>query len=160
MEHQKFGGPDYNPERMTWIKTNFMWMMFRCGWAKKSNQQRVLAIWLKREAFESYICNARTRGTVRDFKGTVRLQWDPDHLPYGDHHHARKAVQLGLKHVPTFTSGEDILQIEDVTPFVVQQRVFVLKKGYDKQLLAARERLYTPSKEAAKNLEIDKPKER
>ena len=30
--HQRFTGcPDYNSTRMTWIKTNFLWMMFRCG---------------------------------------------------------------------------------------------------------------------------------
>lgn len=54
--------------------------------------------------------------------GTVRLQWDPDHNPDGSRHERRTAVQLGLRDVPTFASGEDILRIDDVTPFVVQQR--------------------------------------
>ena len=35
VEHQCFGGPDWSPTRMTWIKTNFLWMMYRCGWATK-----------------------------------------------------------------------------------------------------------------------------
>ena len=35
VEHQRFGGPDWSPTRMTWIKTNFLWMMYRCGWATK-----------------------------------------------------------------------------------------------------------------------------
>lgn len=41
----KFGGPLYSFERMSWIKTNFLWMMYRSGWAEKdSNQERILAI--------------------------------------------------------------------------------------------------------------------
>ena len=70
VEHQKYEGcPGYGVTRMTWIKTNFLWMMFRCGWASKHNQQRVLAIWLKRSAFETYLENAREKGSVRGFKG-------------------------------------------------------------------------------------------
>ncbi len=31
--NQRFTGcEDYSPTRMTWIKTNFLWMMFRCAW--------------------------------------------------------------------------------------------------------------------------------
>ena len=33
--------------RMTWIKPSFLWMMYRCGWAEKENQERVLAIDIK-----------------------------------------------------------------------------------------------------------------
>jgi len=29
VKHGKFGGPRYSFTRMTWIKTNFMWMMYR-----------------------------------------------------------------------------------------------------------------------------------
>ena len=102
---------------MTWIKTNFCWMMFRCGWAKKKNQTDVLAIWLKKEAFELYLENARTKGTVRQFKGTVRSQWDPDHDPYGEPVY-RRAVQLGLKNVRSYIDGDDILDIQNVSEFV------------------------------------------
>ena len=158
VEHQRFHGcKAYNESRMTWIKSNFMWMMFRCGWAEKSNQEAVLAIWLKRDVFDSYLANCRTKGSVRDFKGTVRLQWDPDHLPNGDPHHGRRAVQLGLKNVPGFASGRDILQIKDVTAFVREQAKHVQKKGYDKeQLLAAKERVYKPlTKEALQVFDQD-----
>lgn len=68
---------------------------------------------------------ARVRGVAEvapPRAGTVRLQWDPDHNPDGSRHDRRKAVQLGLRDVPTFASGEDVLRIDDVTPFVVQQR--------------------------------------
>jgi hypothetical protein len=79
---------------MTWIKTNFLWMMYRCGWATKDrNQAAVLAIWLKRSAFERILSMAVTSsasGQVaeewkkqvakqKSQKATpvVRLQWDP-----------------------------------------------------------------------------------
>ena len=32
--HQRFGG-DFSFNRMSWIKPNFLWMMFRSGWAGK-----------------------------------------------------------------------------------------------------------------------------
>lgn len=37
---------------MSWIKPNFLWMIFRSGWATKENQERVLAMFLRREAFD------------------------------------------------------------------------------------------------------------
>jgi hypothetical protein len=37
---------------MTWIKPSFLWMMYRCGWATKPGQERVLAIQITREGFE------------------------------------------------------------------------------------------------------------
>ena len=44
LEHQRFGGPEYKPERMTWIKPNFAWMLYRSGYGRKVNQNRVLKI--------------------------------------------------------------------------------------------------------------------
>ena len=35
--------PPFKRERMTWIKPSFLWMMYRCGWATKPGQERVLA---------------------------------------------------------------------------------------------------------------------
>lgn len=158
VEHQKFEGcPTFNPTRMTWVKTNFLWMMFRCGWASKSNQERVLAIWLKRDAFEQYLANARTKGSSKVFGGTVRLQWDPDHLPSGSPHPYRRAVQLGLKGIEGFANGEHILKIEDVTEFVHQQGRIADQKD-DSALIVARERVFVPSlKEAITALELSPP---
>ena len=45
---------------MSWIKTNFLWMMYRCGWASKKNQERVLAVRITREGFETILKNAFT----------------------------------------------------------------------------------------------------
>ncbi len=46
VKHQFFGGSEFGYGRMSWIKPNFLWMMYRCGWAGKENQERVLALWM------------------------------------------------------------------------------------------------------------------
>src|SRR5690348_9759495 len=42
----------FRRERMTWIKPSFLWMMYRCGWATKPGQERVLAVEITRFGFE------------------------------------------------------------------------------------------------------------
>lgn len=37
-EHKYFGG-GFSFERTSWIKPNFTWMMHRCGWASKQDQE-------------------------------------------------------------------------------------------------------------------------
>ena len=148
VEHGKFAGcSSFGETRMTWIKPNFLWMMFRSKWGSKKNQDHVLAIWLKREAFDNYLENARTRGSVRDFQGTVRLQWDPDHYPNGDRHPYRRAVQLGLKNVKSYVNGDDIICIQDISEFVREQGRIAFKKKEDNTLEVAQERIYTPDSE-------------
>jgi hypothetical protein len=49
---QTLNVPTFNPERMTWIKPSFRWMLYRCGWARKRNQERVLAIHITRKGWE------------------------------------------------------------------------------------------------------------
>ena len=36
VEHGRFGG-DFSFARMSWVKPNFLWMMFRNGWGTKEN---------------------------------------------------------------------------------------------------------------------------
>ena len=48
-------GEHFSLTRMPWIKPSFLWMMYRCGWAEKENQERVLAIDIKREAFDEIV---------------------------------------------------------------------------------------------------------
>lgn len=157
VKHQRFSGcPAFGEDRMTWIKTNFLWMMFRSGWSAKHNQEHVLAIWLKRDAFEKYLENAREKGSSRGF-GTVRLQWDPDHNPHGDPI-ARRAVQLGLKHVKTFANGDDIVYIQDVSEFCREQSRLITKKSISEELMVAKERVFVPKSVEARNaLALDKP---
>jgi hypothetical protein len=153
VKHQCLGGNHFSYNRMSWIKPNFLWMMYRCGWAQKENQQRVLSIWLKKIDFERLLSQA----VFSSFKETqyanheewrkeleskeVRLQWDPDHDPYGNKL-TRRAIQLGLKGKTLESFGkENIIRIEDITSFVVEQRQHVEAKNMEK-LLVPIERVY------------------
>ena len=49
MEHQKLGGPEFNPTRMTWIKPSLAWVLYRSGYARKRNQERILKVKLSHE---------------------------------------------------------------------------------------------------------------
>jgi hypothetical protein len=49
-------GNHYDKRRMTWIKTNFFWMMYRCDYGRKdANQSNILAVTIKRAAFEELL---------------------------------------------------------------------------------------------------------
>ncbi|ELR12830.1 uncharacterized protein ACA1_093770 [Acanthamoeba castellanii str. Neff] len=136
VEHQRFTGcPGYSSTRMTWIKPNFLWMMFRNGWGRKSNQEVTLGIWLKRSAFDRYILLSSTKGG-----GTVRLQWDPDHDPSGAPVTSRRAIQLGLKNVESYANGEDILRIDDLSPFVAE-----CARNDPARLVTPKEMIYEPN---------------
>jgi hypothetical protein len=130
-KNQYLGGPNFSYSRMSWIKPNFLWMMYRCGWASKENQERVLAIWIKKADFESILTQAvfssyKEDKYIEDWKTElnskeVRLQWDPDHDPYGKKLN-RRAIQLGLKGNALDIFGKNNIQlIEDITDFVQEQ---------------------------------------
>ncbi|MEP0266393.1 DUF4291 domain-containing protein [Dokdonia sp.] len=164
--NQFFGGP-FKLTRMTWIKPNFLWMMYRNGWGKKEGQEVVLAIHLKREAFERYLTRAVYSNYQEDIYETreawqnavqnsnVRLQWDPDHDPYGAKLE-RRAIQLGIRNEEIVQyAKEDILEIEDISDFVAEQYKHVCANNLD-ALLIPEEHPYIPKDiEATKRLRLD-----
>ncbi|MFJ2772784.1 DUF4291 domain-containing protein [Streptomyces sp. NPDC087300] len=94
-------------DRMTWIKPSFLWMMYRCGWATKEDQQTVLAVEITREGFDWALSRAclshYARGVHPDQaswkralkQAPSRVQWDPErdlHLAPLPH----RSLQLGL----------------------------------------------------------------
>src|SRR5690242_2664228 len=107
VQHQRFGG-DFSYSRMSWIKPNFLWMMYRAGWATKEGQEHILAIRLKRPFFDEILATAvassfgasgfasHEEWSEAVAKSDVRLQWDPDHDPSGAPLE-RRAIQLGLR---------------------------------------------------------------
>jgi hypothetical protein len=152
-EHGHFGGGGFSFERMSWIKPNFLWMMYRCGWGTKPDQETVLAIRLRRDAFDAILAGAvhstftreaypsqdQWRAALRS--SDVRLQWDPDHDPHG-RPLPRRAIQLGLRgETLRRYSREWIVAIEDITHFVRQQAAHV-HKGNLNELSTPRERVY------------------
>jgi hypothetical protein len=43
---------------MSWIKPNFLWMMYRSGWATKPGQEAILAIRIAKSHFEQILAGA------------------------------------------------------------------------------------------------------
>lgn len=130
IENQKFGGEHYSFTRMSWIKPGFLWMMYRAGWASKEHQQKILAITLPLTHFKTILNNATISSYTNEIYSTheewknelkkteVRLQWDPDHDPFGNKQE-RKAIQLGMKgDILKLFCTEWITKIEDITDFV------------------------------------------
>ena len=143
IQHQKFGGPHYSMNRMSWIKPGFLWMMYRSGWASKEYQEHILAITIPLEHFKTILQKATFSTYERDVyvskeqwrkelaNTDVRLQWDPDHDPYGNKLN-RKAIQIGMKgEMLKKFCDEWIKKIEDITPFVKEQYQKVESKNIE-----------------------------
>eukprot|EP00903_Cladosiphon_okamuranus_P011573 g10888.t1 len=144
-EHNYFGG-GFSFARTSWIKPNFTWMMHRCGWASKQNQEVVLALSLRRDFWDNvlsqavmsnYAAHLTTQPEVPDLPSAPRgqaqsrwkallqasnvvMQWDPDHQPFTGDKTSHRVIQLGLR-------GDALAAfrgpafgeggIEDMTPF-------------------------------------------
>jgi len=147
-KHGRFG-PGFSFTRMSWIKPNFLWMMFRSGWGSKEGQEVTLAIRLQRTAFDAIVlAGVPTSFDPKRFSSevewrragaaaSVRSQWDPDHDPAGAPLE-RRAIQLGLRGrtLKQFAT-EWIHSIEDISALVAAQRNRPLSK-----LEVPRERVY------------------
>ena len=158
IKNQKFGGTHYSLTRMSRIKPNFLWMMYRAGWAEKEGQEKILAIRIKKMDFDKILSLSVFSSYKKDLYETqevwknkleqypVRLQWDPDHDIYGDKQE-RKAIQLGLKgQILEEFATEMIIEIVDVTEFVRNQKSKI-DDGNINELLVPQEQVYTPDSE-------------
>ena len=130
VEHQKFGGNSYSFNRMSWIKPGFLWMMYRSGWATKEYQEKILAITLLVNHVKTILSQAtissydeQMYASKEEWKSeldrtSVRLQWDPDHNPFGVKQE-RKAIQIGMKgDILKQFCTDWIIAIDDITSFV------------------------------------------
>jgi hypothetical protein len=130
---QRFGGGGYSFTRMSWIKPGFLWMMHRSGWATKPDQERVLALRVRRLGFDELLGQAVhssfSASGLADHDAwkdgvagsEVRLQWDPDHAPDG-RPEARRALQIGLRGQALRRFNRDfVVAIIDVTEFAHEQ---------------------------------------
>lgn len=158
IKNQYFGGDSYSYSRMSWIKTNFLWMMYRCGWAEKVNQERVLGIWINKIDFDFILQNSVFSSYQENMYGTpeqwkralaqkpVRLQWDPDHDLYGKKQD-RKAIQLGMKGDILERFGKEMItEIIDLTAFVKEQKKN-MDSGKINDILVPKEWIYKPQSE-------------
>ena len=159
-EHQRFGG-EFSFSRMSWIKPNFLWMMYRSGWGTKEGQEITLAVTIPRVLFDEILASAvpstfdATRFETHDAwkqalaTSDVRLQWDPDHGPDGAAQ-ARRAIQLGLRgSMLRRYAADEVVKIEDISSFVAEQRRHVTA-SFEK-LITPIESVYWPGHEDAAN---------
>jgi hypothetical protein len=165
VRNQYFGG-DFKYTRMTWIKPNFLWMMYRNGWGTKEGQEVVLAVHLKREAFERYLSKAVYSNfqedlypSLEDWKtevknSSVRLQWDPDHDPYGAKIE-RRAIQIGVRDEEIINyATKDIIKIEDISEFVRTQHQHVLNNELEKLIVPEEKPYFSNNDEVNKRLRL------
>lgn len=165
-QHGLFGG-DFRYGRMSWIKPNFLWMMYRSNWGRSSGQEVVLAVRLRRTFFDSILEQAvpssfdsAMYATQADWQvaveqSEVRLQWDPDHLPNGDKEE-RRAIQLGLRGAMLEAYGKkEAVEIVDMSEFVASQYEHV-SHGRINELVTPLERPYLPSEHVALRIGLDR----
>jgi hypothetical protein len=138
--------PPFKRERMTWIKPSFLWMMYRCGWATKPEQERVLAVEITRAGFEWALAHAclshfdRTRDADRQAwsrrlkVSPVRVQWDPERsLRLGALPHRSLQVGLSREAVDRYVTDWTV-SLTDVTPLV--RTIHDLVRAGDEQTAA------------------------
>ena len=154
IEHGHLGGPDFSFSRMSWVKPNFLWMMYRSGWGTKEGQEITLGLRLRRPFSESLLDSAvsssfdparfASHAAWQEAvgKSEVRLQWDPDHSPSGAAVE-RRAIQLGLRgNALARMARDELLEVIDLSEFVATQRMFAQDGSRD--LLTPVEDVYVP----------------
>ncbi len=165
VEHGNFGG-EFSYNRMSWIKPNFLWMMYRSDWGRSQGQEVVLAIRLRRSFFDLLLEQAVPSTFVPELfeshdewkaavaRSDVRLQWDPDHGPMGNKCE-RRAIQLGLRGATLEAYGKsEIIEIVDMSEHVAQQRN--IKSNWKSGNLSTPiENVYVPNIPAATNVGLD-----
>ncbi|MBQ0864159.1 DUF4291 domain-containing protein [Streptomyces sp. RK75] len=134
---------EWKRDRMTWIKPSFLWMMYRCGWATKQDQETVLAVEITREGFEWALRHAclshydaerhadRTQWQRQLRQAPARVQWDPERdlqlrpLPY-------RSLQLGLAgEAARRYADEWTVSLTDVTPLARRVHAAVREGALD-----------------------------
>lgn len=117
--HQRFGGPQFNPSRMTWVKPSFAWVLYRSGYANKHNQTRILKVKVPHDALAALLSQCACKHGGGGTKG--RVQWDPARdLMTSSKGEPRKmlrrrAIQIGVSRELSRAYVESIVSIEDVT---------------------------------------------
>lgn len=135
--NQKFITPPFKLERTTWIKPSFFWMMYRCGWGYKENQERILAIDISHEGFLwalKHSCLAHYDSgiykNIEDWErnkkdSPVVIQWDPERDMFLNKLDYR-SIQIGLMPPAAKLYVEDwIVKITDITNLSQRIKFFI-----------------------------------
>jgi Domain of unknown function (DUF4291) len=137
---QSLNVPTFKPDRMTWIKPSFRWILYRSGHATKPNQEHILALHMTRSGFEQ----ALKWSGRREDGAEVRVQWDPERGMEFEGLGWR-SIQIGLRGraVREGLLGGWVVGIEDVTE--VARRIGELVrvgKGEKARALLPKEEVY------------------
>ncbi|MBR4319309.1 MAG: DUF4291 domain-containing protein, partial [Oscillospiraceae bacterium] len=146
-------GNQFKLTRMTWIKPSFLWMMYRSGWATKENQERILAIDMKREAFDFLVQNAVVSSYSENLgisyqewqqkiqTSDIRVQFDPERDIYGNPLEYR-SIQIGIRGETLKKFVTDwIVNIQDITSYATELRI-KKEAGEEITSLLPKEKLY------------------
>jgi len=167
IENKKFVSP-FSYNRMTWIKPSFLWMMERSNYGRKSGQEYILAIRIKRSAWEYalsqavlthpqegvYMSGDHWRTQFEEAK--IHVQWDPERNIRGGKLDFR-SIQIGIsRHLIEAYNNEWITDIIDYRPLVDKIYDLRMKGRYDKaKELLPKEKVYPVSNEIMKRLGMD-----
>lgn len=166
IKNNRFEKP-FSFNRMTWIKPSYLWLMERSNWGTKSNQEFILGIKIKREAWEkALILGVLTHPDKQIYKNgfewenkfksaKVHIQWDPERTIRGGKLQER-SIQVGISRflIEEF-NNEWITEINDLTPLT--NKIHQLKKkGKYKEAkrLLPKEKVYSLPLEIEKRIGI------
>ncbi|WP_298417559.1 DUF4291 domain-containing protein [uncultured Kordia sp.] len=129
IKNNRFEAP-FSFNRMTWIKPSFLWLMERSNYGTKSNQEYIVGIKLKREAWEHLLTiGVLTHPDLNIYKSAsqwqeqfdtakVHIQWDPERTLKGGKLEIR-SIQVGISRFLINDFNEKwIERIDDYTPVV------------------------------------------
>lgn len=147
--------PPFSLNRMTWIKPSFLWMMERSNYGQKSGQEYVLAVRIKRSAWEYALSQAvltspevRVYGNSENWRNLfdqakVHVQWDPERSLKGAKLEYR-SIQVGISRFLIEEYVNDwVIDIQDYRPLVKKIAEFRKKGEYDKaKKLLPKEKVY------------------
>lgn len=162
--NKKFVAP-FSFNRMTWIKPSFLWMMERSNYGRKSGQECILAIRIKRSAWEYVLSQAVLTHPSADVyangalwnmqfeEAKVHVQWDPERNIRGGKLDCR-SIQVGIsRHLIETYNNDWITDIVDYRPLVDKIYDLRMKGRYDKAKdLLPKEKVYPVSGEIMQRL--------
>eukprot|EP01006_Ploeotia_vitrea_P039285 TRINITY_DN66328_c10_g6_i1.p1 TRINITY_DN66328_c10_g6~~TRINITY_DN66328_c10_g6_i1.p1 ORF type:complete len:767 (+),score=333.22 TRINITY_DN66328_c10_g6_i1:1243-3543(+) len=169
--------PLFNVRRLTWVSLHFLIAVHRSQWCRKPGHSRMLRIWVRentlmalleqlvhaqfvrgphrsQQHFSAELRAAKTRNAESSGKVPLVLgMWLTDRRPLRRRNKAVRVFQLALKDTTSVWDGTDVVEIEDITSFVVAQHgaleaqdEFALRVTRDSELTISgaslRDRLY------------------
>jgi hypothetical protein len=139
IKNNKFLSPPFNPDRTTWIKPSFLWMMYRSGWATKQNQERILAIDITHDGFQWAIKNSvsshfdadtykcHSDWLIAKKMMPVVIQWDPERDIFLNKL-TNRTIQIGLKSsAAKLYIDKWIIKITDYTAFAIKIKSLIVE---------------------------------